>query len=295
MLNSCNHTDFYGNNLVWWAYKIFGECIYNIHGELSLIFGLLAILCFAFAQFPQIWKNFKLKKLPGLSGLFIFFWLLGDASNLLGCILSKQLPTQLYQAVYFVLVDLITFSQVIWIYFRQKKMNSLHTARLCNVQEIFGTESDDEEQPLVTHNHRSLNNSLNNDESQRFYSVAPLLFLFLGSSSNFNSSVKIIGYVIGWISTVCYVSSRFPQILKNHRRKSTSGLSLWMFCCTSSGNIFYSLSLILILNNWTTVWFHLPWLLGAAIPLCLDIIILRQFFKYRRSKSTFQIEEDFID
>jgi hypothetical protein len=40
-----------------------------------------------------------------LSVLFIAVWLIGDISNLIGCILTKQLPFQTYLAVYFVFVD----------------------------------------------------------------------------------------------------------------------------------------------------------------------------------------------
>ncbi|CAG8782091.1 33783_t:CDS:2, partial [Racocetra persica] len=47
----------------------------------------------------------------GLSLYFLLNWFLGDLTNLVGCILTKQLPFQMYLAMYFCTVDLVLFSQ----------------------------------------------------------------------------------------------------------------------------------------------------------------------------------------
>jgi uncharacterized protein with PQ loop repeat len=229
---------------------IIGECIRNPKQEASIIIGLIAIAFFAVAQFPQIYKNFKLKKLPGLSPFFIILWLCGDITNLLGCILSHQLPTQTYSAIYFVCVDTISLSQIIWIKWRARRMEVL---------------------PM-------------NNEGRRLLMVNPLpvIAVATGILSNLKNPGDMAGYIIGWISAICYMSGRFPQIIKNFKRKSTDGLSIYMFIATTTGNIIYTLSILLMSTNTGFVIYHLPWMIGAMGPLLLDIVILTQFYYFRK-------------
>ncbi|KAF7338208.1 Lysosomal amino acid transporter 1 [Mycena venus] len=62
--------------------------------SLSDLLGYSSIACWLGAQFPQVVKNAKLKSCEGLALPFLANWFLGDASNLLGCILTRQLPFQ---------------------------------------------------------------------------------------------------------------------------------------------------------------------------------------------------------
>ncbi|KAJ6547677.1 PQ loop repeat-domain-containing protein [Mycena capillaripes] len=77
----------------------------------SELLGYLSIGCWLCAQFPQVLKNIRLKSCAGLALPFLANWLLGDASNLLGCILTQQLPFQTWLATYFVFVDMMLVSQ----------------------------------------------------------------------------------------------------------------------------------------------------------------------------------------
>lgn len=47
--------------------------------------------------------------------------------------------------------------------------------------------------------------------------------------------------LLGWTSAVLYVGSRIPQIVKNHRQKSTEGLSIGMFLCAVLGNVLFTM------------------------------------------------------
>ncbi|KAF9577609.1 hypothetical protein BGW38_007080, partial [Lunasporangiospora selenospora] len=60
----------------------------------------------------------------------------GDLSNLLGCVLTKQLPFQLYLAIYFCIADVILFSQ--WIYYsrQERKLRSLPDMIVAALPEI---------------------------------------------------------------------------------------------------------------------------------------------------------------
>ncbi|KAH0827025.1 hypothetical protein J3R83DRAFT_4706 [Lanmaoa asiatica] len=53
----------------------------------------------------QIMENMKRQSCESLALPFLFNWMLGDASNLIGCLLTHQLPFQTYLATYFCTVD----------------------------------------------------------------------------------------------------------------------------------------------------------------------------------------------
>lgn len=63
---------------------------------------------------PQIYKNYQLQSASGLSIYFLGEWLLGDLSNLLGAILTKQAAWQVVVAGYYVFVDVVLVYQYFW-------------------------------------------------------------------------------------------------------------------------------------------------------------------------------------
>ncbi|KAG8217880.1 hypothetical protein J3R82DRAFT_6046 [Butyriboletus roseoflavus] len=71
----------------------------------SELLGFVSIGCWLGAQFPQILENIKQQSCESLALPFLFNWMLGDASNLIGCLLTHQLPFQTYLATYFCCVD----------------------------------------------------------------------------------------------------------------------------------------------------------------------------------------------
>ena len=89
----------------------------------SVFVGLSSIACWLVAQAPQMWTNYKIKKSEQLSFFFLFQWflgrcklahVLGDATNLVGCILTHQNPTQFYTAIYFCTIDIAMLSQYLY-------------------------------------------------------------------------------------------------------------------------------------------------------------------------------------
>lgn len=115
-----------------------------------------------------------------------------------------------------------------------------------------------------------------------------------------SDSPETAGRILSWISTLLYLGSRLPQIYKNHRRRSTSGLSPALFIAAFFGNLFYSSSLISNplawndappygLHGWADeegsdriTWITLaaPFFLGAAGVLIMDAIIGFQFLLF---------------
>ncbi|KAH8833681.1 PQ loop repeat-domain-containing protein [Flagelloscypha sp. PMI_526] len=82
--------------------------------SVSSLLGYVSIGCWLGAQFPQVLENYKRQSCQGLAWPFLLNWLLGDASNLIGCILTNQLPFQTWLAVYFVFVDCSLVGQYIY-------------------------------------------------------------------------------------------------------------------------------------------------------------------------------------
>ncbi|KZT40920.1 hypothetical protein SISSUDRAFT_1018393 [Sistotremastrum suecicum HHB10207 ss-3] len=95
---------------------------------LSLILGYCSIGCWLGAQFPQCIKNYQRRSVDGLALPFLFNWLLGDTSNLIGCILTHQLPFQTYLAIYFCMVDGTLLGQY-WMYYRNTPPATISTHR----------------------------------------------------------------------------------------------------------------------------------------------------------------------
>ncbi|EKM55334.1 uncharacterized protein PHACADRAFT_143534 [Phanerochaete carnosa HHB-10118-sp] len=91
--------------------------------SLSDVLGYTSIGCWLGAQFPQVLENLRRRSVNGLAWPFLLNWLLGEAStlathrdisNLVGCILTHQLPFQTYLAMYFCFVDVTLVGQYLY-------------------------------------------------------------------------------------------------------------------------------------------------------------------------------------
>ncbi|CAE6444450.1 unnamed protein product [Rhizoctonia solani] len=72
---------------------------------ISHVLGLASSAAWVGAQFPQLWTNYRLQSADGLALPFLANWFAGDSTNLIGCVLTNQLPFQTYLATYFVWID----------------------------------------------------------------------------------------------------------------------------------------------------------------------------------------------
>ena len=123
--------------------------------------------------------------------------------------------------------------------------------------------------------------------------------------------VDIAGIVLSWMSTALYLISRLPQLYKNYKRQSTSGLSPLLFMAAFFGNLFYSSSILtnpFVWNNFgpyggggwagaegstrsAFIFRALPFFLGAAGVLILDGLVGVQFLMYGEASSVVVVEE----
>jgi uncharacterized protein with PQ loop repeat len=92
----------------------FRTCVPTNLAFVSTLLGTCSIISWLFAQLPQIYKNHKLKSTSGLSAFFLTEWLLGDVTNLLGCLFTGQASWQIIIAGYYVFVDCCLCAQWVW-------------------------------------------------------------------------------------------------------------------------------------------------------------------------------------
>ncbi|KAL1845122.1 hypothetical protein VTK73DRAFT_1071 [Phialemonium thermophilum] len=95
----------------------------------------------------------------------------------------------------------------------------------------------------------------------------------------------VLGLVLGYISAICYLCARIPQIIKNYREKSCEGLSLLFFLLSLTGNFTYGASLIAYSQERDYILRALPWLLGSLGTIVEDCIIFVQFRIYAGGKA----------
>mmetsp|Transcript_34878 Transcript_34878/g.43073 ORF Transcript_34878/g.43073 Transcript_34878/m.43073 type:complete len:475 (+) Transcript_34878:168-1592(+) len=94
--------------------ETFGECLYSVREIASFMIGMSSLLFWFCCQTPQFIKNYTRKSGNALSKWFLIEWFMGDALNLLGCVLTQQLVTQLATSVLFICVDVAMITQILY-------------------------------------------------------------------------------------------------------------------------------------------------------------------------------------
>ena len=123
-----------------------------------------------------------------------------------------------------------------------------------------------------------------------------------------NLDFNVLGQIFGYLCAIFYLGSRIPQILLNHRRKSTEGVSMLFFLFACVGNLTYVLSIMAYEPSCRRqhhrgshdgsrvscdageiyaqyILINASWLLGSLGTLLLDLAIFAQFFLYRRAEA----------
>ncbi|XP_010295719.1 PREDICTED: lysosomal amino acid transporter 1 homolog [Phaethon lepturus] len=272
-----------------WVMDVFNECAQDGWDIASVVLGLVSILCFAAASFPQFYQACKTGVMDrALSIYFLLGWLGGDLLNLIGSFLADQLPLQVYTAVYYVLADLVMLS--LYCYYKVKNRGGGFTTPI-NAAFVFlsvgtvstisflGRAAAVAQDPATFKGRSLLSARMDELESKPF------------------TRSEIVGFTIGSISSVLYLCSRVPQIYTNYKRKSTIGVSYSLFALVMLGNSLYGLSVLLKnpepgQGEGDYVLHHLPWLVGSLGVLSLDMVISFQFLAYRRGRPDTREERD---
>jgi len=100
----------------------------------------------------------------------------------------------------------------------------------------------------------------------------------VGSTSEGAVGAQILGY----ISAVCYLGARIPQIIKNYQEKSCDGLALLFFVLSLMGNVTYGAGILFHSLEKDYILTNLPWLIGSLGTMVEDGIIFVQFRMYKQ-------------
>ncbi|KAI9893324.1 MAG: hypothetical protein M1814_000454 [Vezdaea aestivalis] len=106
-----------------------------------------------------------------------------------------------------------------------------------------------------------------------------------GGGSHSDGSAPLGAEIFGYLSSVCYLGARIPQIIKNFQNGSCSGLSLLFFILSIIGNLTYGAGILFHSTTRPYVVTNLPWLLGSLGTVFEDILIFVQFRIYRDSEN----------
>ncbi|XP_073724270.1 lysosomal amino acid transporter 1 homolog [Misgurnus anguillicaudatus] len=265
-----------------WIWVGLGECTQDARDMASVILGLLSIVCFMVSSMPQYYSSCKTGNMDSaLSIWFLLFWLAGDSCNLVGSFLADQLPLQIYTAVYYVFADLLMLSMYLYYMLKNKRARRRDGALLNTVSLLclLGISSS-----ILSFSHSAQDHAM----PTVFKGRALLAIEEKNSAVQPFTTKEIIGFTIGSVSSVLYLCSRLPQIYKNFQRKSTEGVSFFLFALVILGNTTYGIS-VLVKNpergqgETSYMVHHLPWLIGSLGTLSLDLVISLQFLMYSKS------------
>ncbi|XP_061623124.1 lysosomal amino acid transporter 1 homolog isoform X2 [Phyllopteryx taeniolatus] len=262
-----------------WVWEGLGECAQDARDMASVYLGLLSILCFMMSSLPQYYSSCKTGNMDSaLSIWFLLLWLGGDSCNLVGSFLADQLPLQTYTAVYYVLADSLMLTMYLYYKMKNRMGESRSVLYAVGVACVLGFATNFAYPPgRVAAQH----------EAMPAASRGRALLSTADAAASLTPK-EIIGFSIGSISSVLYLFSRLPQICTNFKRKSTKGVSFFLFALVILGNMTYGLSVLLKnpdrgQGENSYVIHHLPWLIGSLGTLVLDLFISIQFICYRQA------------
>ncbi|XP_061114154.1 lysosomal amino acid transporter 1 homolog [Conger conger] len=273
-----------------WVMDGLRECAQDARDMASVIMGLVSILCFMVSSMPQYYSSCRSGNMDrALSIWFLLLWLGGDSCNFVGSFLADQLPLQIYTAIYYVLADLLMLGMYSYYVVKNRRFNSSTVVNAVGLVYLAGAATSLAALPKAgpqvdvmdqKFNGRALLSVLEDD----------------GSPENFTTK-EIIGFTIGSVSSLLYLCSRLPQIYTNYVRKSTEGLSYFLFALVILGNSLYGLSVLLKNPEYgqpegNYVLHHLPWLIGSLGTLTLDLVISMQFLRYRKPSQEYGILDE---
>lgn len=326
---------------------------YHFVSTVSKVSGAFSLLIWLFAQLPQVLENHLNQSVQGVSVAFLFSWIMGDVTNLVGCLLTKALPFQISLASYYCFIDFVLGLQY-WYYTQVYPKQKIHHNFLQspNMMRPVNSRSSSHGTSQLRKNRfdgtpkkdialsRSLSSRKNRREIregllQKIISgsvlsasfgkadALPLLeemrmsslnetmrslisciatFAQFGRTavSHFHYSSTLIGTICGYTSSVLYVSSRTPQIVKNYKKKSTKGVSYLLFLFAMMGNVLYTMSILSDLYllsryepymgdvSFSSVFYtQLPFIIGSSGTVLFDCILLFQCWHYNTAR-TFQ-------
>ncbi|ODQ48341.1 hypothetical protein PICMEDRAFT_69987 [Pichia membranifaciens NRRL Y-2026] len=247
----------------------------------SRLLSLVSTLCWIVALLPQQWHNYCRKSVDGLSPYLLILWLLGDSFNLVGCVLTEQLPFQTYLSAYFVLNDVILDFQ--YYYYRGRRPDAGSSVELLADDGYTSTVSSSS----VASHVPVLTKTQVVTTATALLSASPVAAVPLQASAlSAAFDGEAVGMVFAWLCTLLYCSSRLPQLYHNYLRKSVEGVSPLLFTFAVLANLTYALSILLAdpphgMTYRGFIWNETPYLLGSLGTVWFDGLYFWQREIYR--------------
>jgi uncharacterized protein with PQ loop repeat len=226
-----------------------------------------------FVFIPQFINNYKLKSGEALSLVLLLCLLFGDICSIMSASAKGLNVIIIYAGVYHIILDIIMISQVI--YYRIYRVLNEDDLILEETVPLLGTRNTVvRDCDVLTFN-------------ECIFVVCSSMIVLLSELLIFYN-FTIVADIIGWIATFTFMIARIPQIMLNHNRKSTAGLSLLSFIIMNIANILFLLSVLIILidideNKYCEyITNNIQWIVGSASTNIFDAIIFYQFYIYNR-------------
>lgn len=217
---------------------------------LSYVLSILSMIVYGIVYLPQIILIYKTKSSDGLSPLTILSWTQADFFSLLGVIL---LNLELNLVI------------VGWYHF---------------CVGIF----------MIAYVFRYQHKILKRDVGISFSVIAIDIVAGILCTTLLSEEQYIPGTVFGWISSSIYIIGRFPQIVLNYQRKSTEGLSIYMYIFTILGNTLYTASILTYSTESDYIITNLPWIVLTIVTVSCDFFVIFQSQLYKK-KDLVNVEE----
>lgn len=218
---------------------------FNLHmdtGEiLSLTFASLNMTLWIFVLVPQMRLNYKLQSSAGMSFLLVFLWLFGGVLSLISAVGSGAALMIICIGIHHLVKDSLLLSQLL--YYRKNDQCTFFSVSEIIVALSF---------------------------------IVMALVVWLTSPSFLR--------IFAWSSILILSLSRVPQIILTFSRKSTEGLSFKSFIIVSITNLCFAAGIFSKLVDIPfdeLVQSNLPWMIGCAVTLVCDIVIISQFFVFK--------------
>lgn len=225
--------------------------------KISTSLGFLSIGCWLLVMTPQLYRNCKKGSAEDVSTYLLLFWLLGDTMNTIGIFLTNQLLFQKISCILFITVDVLALSQKLYYYTSNNIVDSIRTIITITLPlYLLETVPCVDASPI-----KDLSTSESFESSE---------FCWCCSHEIVHDSS---GVVLGYLASMIYICSRFPQILKLRTEKKTN-LPASMFMCAILGNITYISSILINTTNVNVLITVAPWLLCSICVMTLDCVIL---------------------
>ncbi|KAK1722634.1 PQ loop repeat-domain-containing protein [Colletotrichum acutatum] len=228
--------------------------------DASEILGSISMAAFLCLLIPQLAANYKLKSADSLSMAFLFIWLLGDVTNLLGGLANGIAPASIAVTTYLCFSDSTLICQCLYYNSKRRIQNLVQpsTPRSQSPERRPLLEPADSSEDVNSTGHYQVASPgstqvVDKDEETdistvrtlhdwRFNAACLVMVAILGISGWFllrqlgllggedpPGAVSVtelpgisesVGSALGVIGAICYLCARIPQIIKNYRGKS---------------------------------------------------------------------------